>query len=490
MVKKKKEQLDLFDDRELDDDTVVIKDNEVELLDKNLKTIDLNHQVLKSNDFVDANYSLTLHENRLLLILASKIHPNDDKLKKYEFRVAEIMQHIGLKARGGAYQQIKDAVKNLQRKTVEVRKENDNKEYVYNWLITSIYHDHEGIISLQFHPTLKEYFLDLKQKYTKGKLGSYLQFSSFYAFRIYEQILKHIGIKQYTFTLSIERMRKMFGIEENKLVKYSHFKKTVILKAQEDITKKTPYTFEFNEIKQGKKIVQIEFKVIRQKGSFLSSPEEKPKEEKLNDEKPNLNGHNGAQETNSLAKRLTKLEVDEKKIKYLIDKFPEDQLLRNVEYCEQKLLEGSITSSIGGYTYDACRKDYAKSVKKGNLSNVRKSKPIRTEMVPKFIREQEANENLTLKEKQDIYLEKYKDPKTFEANCLQFKEELIKIESKRKKLTPDELNAIGDKHLRSAIIKDLKERKELELELVSVEEFSNNEFKEIYSSIIEVISAL
>ena len=59
--------------------------------------IDRNKLVTKSNKLIEANYKLGVVEQKIILCLASNIHPKDSDFKTYTLPIKEFTNLLGLK---------------------------------------------------------------------------------------------------------------------------------------------------------------------------------------------------------------------------------------------------------------------------------------------------------------------------------------------------------------------------------------------------------
>ncbi|MCP1161353.1 replication initiation protein [Bacillus infantis] len=318
-------------------------------LNAQIYEIDSKDWITKSNTIIESQYKLTLQEQRILLITASKVQPSDEDFKPYKFRVTDLVDKIGISSQTSMYSYIKSVVKGLQGKTVEFKK--DNKTIVANWLVTSIYAEQEGTVILKFNPDLKEFFLQLKERFTSYQLENVIQLNSVYSIRIYELLKQYESLRKRTFT--IEELREKLGIEKSKYKQYGHLKDRVINAAKQELAEKTDISFTFQEVKKGRKVTGIIFQINSKKNN--SSPIK---------EIPHVIVVPGDQEREqSLRDRLTKLKVKKELFDYLFNTYSLEQIKRNIEYAEKR---ASTISSIGGYTYKAICSDYAKSLLDNN----------------------------------------------------------------------------------------------------------------------------
>ncbi|MEK1833424.1 replication initiation protein [Priestia megaterium] len=142
---------------------------------------------------------MSLQEQRILLIMASKVQPNDETLKTYRFRAKDFIEIVGNKKGTGFYSYLKEIVNGLQTKILTIKEKGRQRNY--NWVITSIYEENEGYITLQFHPSLKYLFLELKEKFTSYQLENVVRLNSVYSIRIYELLKQYERLRKRELTL-------------------------------------------------------------------------------------------------------------------------------------------------------------------------------------------------------------------------------------------------------------------------------------------------
>lgn len=406
--------------------------------------IDIKNLVVKSNDLIEATYRLTLQEQRILLVLASKVQPQDEELKIYKFKVQDFVDIIGAKRGTGIYSYIKDIVTGLQTKTLILRR--GSKTIVSNWLITSVYEDNEGTIILKFNPDLKYLFLDLK-KYTSYQLGNVLQLNSTYAIRIYELLRQYLAVGERT--LTVEDLRQKLSIEPNKYKQYGHFKSRIINSAQEEINEKTDILFSFEEYKTGRKVTSIKF-IIKQKKS-------------LNLVKGNENTE--VVNNSELIEQLKKYDIIGDKAIYIINNFDNEHIRRNLLYVDKQMKSTDI-ENIGGYAFNTIKNDYAASVR-------HKKRRVTSRFV--------SLEN-TEKESSSSIISSFEEARGFEEKCLRLRELKIRM-SKLSGDPGDKGEELAKKELISLIKEDIHQHLDNEKQPRNPEEFKNPLIKEIYEQV-------
>ena len=220
-----------------------------------------NAKVTKSNRLVEARYRLSVQEKRLILLYISMLSPNHEDLPTVTLRVKDIVDAIGV--RGNAYMdELKKIIRRLRSRIVEIPKP-DGGFIITGWVHEAEYYPSRGEIVLRLSASMKKELLKLRKAYTRYRLSEILKLRSFYSIRIYELLKQYENVGRRTFTL--EDLKEILKIERGEYVRYGHFKSRVILPAYRELKEKTDIYFEFNEIKQCRKVVAIEFVIHRRK---------------------------------------------------------------------------------------------------------------------------------------------------------------------------------------------------------------------------------
>lgn len=444
-----------------------------------LESINIKNWVTKSNILIESTYKLSLQEQRILLIMASKVQPNDETLKTYRFRAKDFIEIVGNKKGTGFYSYLKEIVNGLQTKILTIKEKGRQRNY--NWVITSIYEENEGYITLQFHPSLKYLFLELKEKFTSYQLENVVRLNSVYSIRIYELLKQYERLRKRELTL--EELRHFLAIEPTKYKQYGHFKSKVLAVAQKEINNKTDIHFEFVEIKTGRKVTSIEF-IITSSPALNDASSTQEKKLELNQSLSKLEDN-----TNSLQDDLVGLGVKSEKIEWLLSEFTKEHLERNIRYTQDRLITGDVTHPHS-YVVKAIQKDYAKLSHESKL--LQSKKTTKKELVPDFMvtarEKQQTFNKSTLKEKQELFLKEI-------GTQIEFEERLLQIQELKRMLilSSDEPNHEEVKKAQEAGLQevirnmkeDLKKRQELDLEPRLVKDFKNIELKKIYKKVLQ-----
>lgn len=218
-----------------------------------------NNIVSKSNTLIEANSRLNLVEQKMLLCLASNIEPNDRDFKTYTFPIKQFHDLLGLNG-STKYTELSKITKELLSKVIEIRA---GEELIQvSWLSAAIYNRNKGTIDMRFDPLLKPFLLELSSKFTSYRLANVVKLKSTYAIRIYELLKQYEDLRERT--ISLENLRYYLDAMDV-YPNYANFKQRVLKPSQKELNQKTDISFEFEEIKLGRKVQKIRFIIRTQK---------------------------------------------------------------------------------------------------------------------------------------------------------------------------------------------------------------------------------
>lgn len=226
-----------------------------------MKKIESKDLIVKSNTLVQASYRLTIGEQKVIYSLIRSINKDDEDFKVYKFKISEFIDMLGIKDQS-KYTEIPKITKNLMKKAFSIHNEENNTELQIAWLSSAYYRKGEGIVELEFSPKLKPFLLKIKEEFTKFDINNVMQLKSSYSPRLYELLKQYQNMERKERIITIEKLKWFLGIESDEYKLYAHFKSRVIIPAQKELVQKTDISFEFEEKKEGRKVVAIKFVIV------------------------------------------------------------------------------------------------------------------------------------------------------------------------------------------------------------------------------------
>ena len=231
---------------------------------------------MQHNNLVEAKYSMTLQQKRIMIWLVSQIKPDDIDFKEHVLSIKELIEICQLSGES-SYKEVKKITFSLIEKgirIIDITDPNSEREIQVSWLSSADYC--RGQVKLSFSPKLKPYLLQLKNRFTAVNALDLMQFKSVHAIRLYELLKQYQDIGERT--LSIKEIKEHCGVED-RLKTYPNFEKKLLLIAQREINEKSDLHFDYERIKPSRKIVAIKFIISKNKAYELrNNPEKQPKE--------------------------------------------------------------------------------------------------------------------------------------------------------------------------------------------------------------------
>jgi len=334
--------------------------------------------VRQSNKLVEARYSLTVNEQRVILSLISMLHPKDKDFKSYELDITQLAKLIGVSHKN-AQRDVENVIFRIQDRVIFIKKLDGN--YLRTHWLSSV-EKLGNKIQLSFDPKLKPYLLQLKEQFTQFQLRIIIQFKSAYTIRIYALLKQYesIGVRKF----ELEKLREILGIEKNIYPGFKEFKRRVLNQAKKEFEEKDEKTgkyksdiiFELETEREGKFIKYFIFH-IKQRGKEPQVSLDLSKNVESSEKQPVLKKVPLLSDEQIDALRLLKENgVNETTASRLIKDFPLPRIIENVSLGRSKHTKGK-AKDLGALTVTAIREDWATATKSSQKQVEDDNKPKR-----------------------------------------------------------------------------------------------------------------
>lgn len=315
--------------------------------------------VIKNFKLVNARYKYTPLEIKIILSVIAQINKNDTDFKEYILKVSDIENLIGSEQNN----YLKLVIKRLMSKVLEINTENGWT--LYNWFSKAEYIKNMGLIKINIHPDLKPYLLNLQERFVKYNLAYALAMDSSYAIRIYE-LLKEYEKLSYRI-VDIEYLHNLLKVPQSLKKRYPDFKRKVLNVAKKEINQKTDLLINLEEIKKGRKVIQIKFTIDNKNNKeTVNKDKSKTCENITNKQFKNIDN-----------KEEEQIKIDNE-ILTLIPEDYKDECIEIIKKFINTLDKGSIISNImysnnnkpenySAYLFNALKNDYGKTLRKERI---------------------------------------------------------------------------------------------------------------------------
>ncbi len=215
-----------------------------------------NYVVAKGNELITASYSLSISEQRVILLCLAKLDSRKSMPYGYEFTISvdDLSKETGV-TRENAYRDLRNAINRLYDRNI--RLDQNNPEATMRWLWKKVPSKENGTITVSFSPEIMPYISELKERFTSYRLRDVSRFKNSYSIRIYELLSQFK--KRNELMVDIKWLRDALALGE-KYPRNIDLKRNVIFPAINEINDYSNLNVTVIDGKRGKEISCFIFK--------------------------------------------------------------------------------------------------------------------------------------------------------------------------------------------------------------------------------------
>ena len=211
--------------------------------------------VTQDNQLLEASYTLTLNQKRLLLLGISKLDPRSFPKSGAEFDVSAEEWGKHYPQDENPWRALKQASKGMLRRHVTIHPKK-GAVMDMNWIESILYVEQEARVKVKFTYSITVRLQGLIDQFTSINLLSVAKFNSFYSIRLYE-LLSQFRATGYR-RISLQDFRvAMNCVDSYKQTK--ELRRWVLNPAMKELQEKADFDVEHRDIKAGRKITGFEF---------------------------------------------------------------------------------------------------------------------------------------------------------------------------------------------------------------------------------------
>ncbi|MFV0636806.1 replication initiation protein [Mitsuokella sp. WILCCON 0060] len=322
------------------------------MADTVIKKVDERALVRQSNELVEANYKLTLAEQKVILNFIAQIDTTRENFTVNRINAKSLSDACGFNAKSG-YWQLQDVIKKLLTRSIILQHRDGSGWYGSHWVqsceyVTGKDGDSDcAYVEFKLDERLCPHFLQLRERFLKSDLKSLIAFSHVYSTRFYMIFKNRIKIGHARFTF--QELCKILELPQSYQKKTTDLKSRVIKVAVEEINEKADITVEYAYYKQGGRAhVGVDFTFYEKSKQKAVPISERPAQsEELDDE---------AQKMLARLMNPDRWNVTEKMARQLIKDYPLSLLDANLRYAYKYRKN---KTSLGGWLISCIRNDEA-----------------------------------------------------------------------------------------------------------------------------------
>ena len=192
-----------------------------------------------------------------------------ENVYEYDINIRDYLKRFDKEI--GNFDKLYQTAKEIATETIEFI-DREKKEFsIYTIFYSPIYKN--GVLKVKIDKDFHTYLLKIKNKYLKYNLENVMRLNSKYAIRLYEILKNELEMRkrqkrELEFRFDLDEMRKLLSIPNS--YRYPDIKRQILEKSKSEF-KKTDINFEYEPIKEGRKVVSISFKLIDKSKPKLQS---------------------------------------------------------------------------------------------------------------------------------------------------------------------------------------------------------------------------
>lgn len=219
--------------------------------------------VVKSNALIEAAYSLTVAETKLVLAAIVQVRRDEPITDEVRYTVtANALVDMGGFSAKNEHRALKQAVARLWDRSIKITEQPNGdgrrpKVLLTRWIQSIVYRDDEGAVDIRFAKDVIPYLNQLTAEFSQYKLTNVAGMTSSYGVRLYELLVqwRSKGERE----VELEWLRYAFQLEK----KYSSirdFKRWVLEPAVSDVNEHSDLWVEWGQRKRGRTVSHIQLR--------------------------------------------------------------------------------------------------------------------------------------------------------------------------------------------------------------------------------------
>lgn len=236
--------------------------------------------IKKSNVLINASYTISLTEQRLILLAIARANGELEKTEELIVHAQDYADQWGVTLQT-AYESLKYAANQLFERRFTFQQET-NKGFqttVSRWVSHISYIEGEACVGIAFAPHVQPLLCDLKEKFTFYALEQVANLTSVHAVRLYEMLISWRSTGK-TPIIEVAELRQRLGIEPVEYRRMTDFKRWVLDAGVKQLNEHTDITASYTQHKRGRRISGFEFSFKSKKTPVM--PDSKSKRKVIN----------------------------------------------------------------------------------------------------------------------------------------------------------------------------------------------------------------
>ena len=232
-----------------------------------------NLTVVHSNDLVEAAYSISTDEMRLIMFAASKVDSRSENVGELKIYPKDFAQTYDLTPRN-VHRNLVNSIKSLGNKSITICQ--NERNVILPWLAKGTYErdsSSENYVSIEFSKYIEPYLFELKERFTTINFEYASKLNTPFSYRLYQWLLKAKNLNSakehgaVSVILDNNWMKTQAGLD-GLYERWDVFRNRVIEPAIEQINSKTDISVIWEPVRKGRSIQSVKFTYVIETGAF------------------------------------------------------------------------------------------------------------------------------------------------------------------------------------------------------------------------------
>lgn len=298
------------------------------------------YRIIKGNPIINAKFDISAIQMKIFLHMIASIDQAKDSIPIIKITVKDFQRLTGINS-NNIYAHVEKEAMKMREKRIFFS--NNKITFDANLISAFVYYKDEGYFTLEIPQALHPFLLQIKENFTVLDIRNILRLDSVYAMRFYEFCKEYERFGKFRF--DVEELKATLGLSA-RYKNYFDFKKKVIEQARKELSQNAEIYFEFQEIKNGKKVESIEFIIkkniiINDDIQTISIIKNNDSEDSIENEQPSI--------VEQIFAKVKDYGITLKTVEHWVKEVPEEQILLGVEYVLKEVKSGKQIINVGGY---------------------------------------------------------------------------------------------------------------------------------------------
>lgn len=300
------------------------------------------YRIIKGNPIINAKFDISAIQMKIFLHMIASIDQAKDSIPIIKITVKDFQRLTGINS-NNIYAHVEKEAMKMREKRIFFS--NNKITFDANLISAFVYYKDEGYFTLEIPQALHPFLLQIKENFTVLDIRNILRLDSVYAMRFYEFCKEYERFGKFRF--DVDELKATLGLSA-RYKNYFDFKKKVIEQAKKELSLNAEIYFEYQEIKNGKKVESIEFYIKKniiinddvQTISIIKNPD-------LGNTSDDKNDRDVIVE--QIFQNVKVYEITLKTVENWVKEFPYEQIILGIDYVLNEVKAGKPIANVGGY---------------------------------------------------------------------------------------------------------------------------------------------